>query len=79
MRGAGPGGPRRACTHAGRAPSRSASEHALAKQEYQRALILHDKGYFPTERLDQRRSELNVAEAGYRAALDDAAAAIDVS
>lgn len=58
------------------------SERALAKQEYQRALILHDKGYFPTEKLDQRRSELNVAEAGYNAAqasLDDAAAAIDVA
>jgi HlyD family secretion protein len=58
------------------------SERALAKQEYQRALILHDKGYFPTEKLDQRHSELNVAEAGYNAAvasLDDAAAAIDVA
>jgi HlyD family secretion protein len=33
------------------------SERALAQQEYQRALILHDKGYFPTEKLDQRRSE----------------------
>lgn len=58
------------------------SERALAQQEYQRALILHDKGYFPTERLDQRRSELNVAEAGYSAALaglDDAAAAIEVA
>jgi HlyD family secretion protein len=58
------------------------SERALAQQEYQRALILHDKGYFPTEKLDQRRSELNVAEAGYNAALaglDDAAAAIDVA
>jgi HlyD family secretion protein len=58
------------------------SERALAQQEYQRALILHDKGYFPTERLDQRRSELNVAEAGYDAALashDDATAAIEVA
>ena len=58
------------------------SERALAKQEYQRAVILHDKGYFPTEKLDRRRSELNVAEAGHRAALaslDDAAAAIEVA
>lgn len=58
------------------------SERALARQEYQRALILHDKGYFPTEKLDQRRSELNVAEAAYNAALaslDDASAAIDVA
>jgi len=58
------------------------SERALAQQEYQRALILHDKGYFPTEKLDQRRSELNVAEAGYDAALashDDATAAIEVA
>jgi HlyD family secretion protein len=58
------------------------SERALARQEYQRALILHDKGYFTTEKLDQRRSELHVAEAGYnaaRAGLDDAAAAIEVA
>jgi HlyD family secretion protein len=58
------------------------SERALARQEYQRAQVLHDKGYFPTERLDQRRSELNVAEAVYQAALaslDDALAAIEVA
>jgi HlyD family secretion protein len=58
------------------------SQRALARQEYQRAQVLHDKGYFPTERLDQRRSELNVAEAVYQAALaslDDALAAIEVA
>jgi len=56
------------------------AEATIAQRESERAL--HDKGYFTTERLDQRRSELNVAEAGYNAAqasLDDAAAAIDVA
>jgi HlyD family secretion protein len=58
------------------------SERVLAKLEFGRALFLHQKGYFTTERLDQRRSTLDVAEASAnaaRASLDAAKAAIDTA
>jgi HlyD family secretion protein len=59
-----------------------ASEQALAQQEYDRALTLNQKGYGTTQSLDQRRSQLNVAEAAVRAAnaaLDEAHAATDAA
>ncbi|MCW5771816.1 MAG: HlyD family efflux transporter periplasmic adaptor subunit [Rhodospirillaceae bacterium] len=55
------------------------SERTLAKQELDRAIRLHEKGFFPTEKLDQRRSQMESAAAAYRAAiasLEQAIAAI---
>jgi HlyD family secretion protein len=56
------------------------SEHTLARQEFARALSLHETGTLPVEVLDQRRSQLAVAEAAYRvavASLEQAKAAIE--
>jgi HlyD family secretion protein len=44
------------------------SQRSLAEKELERGLILHDKGYFPTDKLDQRKAEVDVADAGLRAA-----------
>jgi HlyD family secretion protein len=73
---------RQAKAQAAEAVAQRESERALAEQEFERATVLHGKGYFTTEKLDQRRSQLNVAEAAARAALanlDDAAAAIEAA
>ena len=55
------------------------SERNLARQQLARAQFLHQKGYFTTENFDQRRSQMDVAEAAVRVAhatRDDAVAAI---
>jgi HlyD family secretion protein len=51
------------------------SELKFAQVEYRRGVQLHDKGYFPTEKLDQRRSLLATAQAGQNSAIADLDAA----
>lgn len=45
------------------------SERILARQELERASSLNARGFGTTQQLDLRRSQLNVAEATYRAAV----------
>jgi HlyD family secretion protein len=62
--------------------SQRGSERDHAGEQYQRAMSLHDKGFFPTEKLDERRTQLNTAQAAYDTAvagLGEAKAAIDVA
>ncbi|MBB5752915.1 HlyD family secretion protein [Prosthecomicrobium pneumaticum] len=58
------------------------SERDLAQQEYDRAAALNDRGFGTVQALDQRRSQLSVAQAAGRAAqasLAEAKAAADVA
>jgi len=58
------------------------SERVLANQEYDRAKTLADRGYGTVQQLDQRRSQLNAAEAAHRgaeASLNQAQAAADAA
>lgn len=45
------------------------AERVLARQEHERAATLKERGYGTEQQLDLRHSQLNVAEAAYRAAM----------
>lgn len=56
------------------------SELAFAEKELDRAVVLHERGYYPTEKVDDRQTQLHTAQAAYNTALavlDAAEAAID--
>ncbi len=58
------------------------SELAFARAELERAQALHDRGFSPTERLEERRTQAAAAAAAYDSALaglDEARAAIDAA
>ncbi|PXW52436.1 HlyD family secretion protein [Chelatococcus asaccharovorans] len=58
------------------------SELVLARQEYERALTLSQRGYGTVQQVDQRRSQMNAMDAARRAAvasLDQAEAAADAA
>lgn len=58
------------------------SERILARQEYERASTLADRGFGTVQQRDQRRSQLDATEAAYRAAtasLDAANASADAA
>lgn len=58
------------------------SERILARQEYERAATLADRGFGTVQQRDQRRSQLDATEAAYRAAnasLDAANASADAA
>ncbi|WP_342643938.1 HlyD family secretion protein [Rhodoligotrophos ferricapiens] len=72
----------RAIAQAEAAIAQRKSERLLAEQEFKRTATLQARGYATNQELDQRRSQLNVAEAAERAAqayLDEAQAAADVA
>jgi HlyD family secretion protein len=70
----------RAKEQAEAAIAQRASELELAQQEFQRATMLHERGFATDQVLDQRRSQLSSAQANHRvatAAFDMATAATD--
>ncbi|MEW6255107.1 MAG: HlyD family efflux transporter periplasmic adaptor subunit [Pseudomonadota bacterium] len=72
----------RAAAEAEAAIAQRESERVLAKQEFERASTLAQRGYGTVQQLDQRRSQMDAAEAGYRAAsasLDAAEASADAA
>lgn len=72
----------RAREQAAAAIAQSIASRTLARRELVRAENLHRKGFLPTERLDQARAAMDVAEAGYNAAiagLSQAEAATDAA
>jgi HlyD family secretion protein len=52
------------------------SERTLAKQELDRTITLQDKGYATSQLLDQRRNQMNTADAAYRVAIAAQAEAV---
>ncbi|MFA5123565.1 HlyD family secretion protein [Zavarzinia sp.] len=72
----------KAAASASAAVTQAESQVALAQQEFDRANALHDKGYQSVEVLDQRRAQLQVAQANVTAAKaneQQAQAAIDTA
>lgn len=72
----------RAAAEAEAAIAQRDSERVLAKQEFDRASTLAERGYGTVQQLDLRRSQLNAAEAAHRAAsaaLDAANASADAA
>lgn len=45
------------------------AERDFARQQYERGVTLNQQGYYPTEGVQQRRAQLNTAEAAYNAAV----------